>query len=60
MEMIQNLLITILLAVWVCGSIGFIIWMVQGIFHDRKNEKREAERAARDMEYHKKRMEALK
>ena len=60
MEMIQNLLITILLAVWVCGSIGFIIWMGQGSRHDRHNEQREAERSERDMEYHKKRMEALK
>ena len=52
MELIQNIL--------ACLSIGFFVWLVQGISNDHKREKREKEQAARDLEYHEKRMKELK
>lgn len=56
MEMIQNILVTALLGIWACVSIGLFVSLVQGIAYDRKREKREKEQASRDLEYHEKRM----
>ena len=60
MEMIQNILITVLLCVWVCLSAGFFVWILQDVIIDRKREKREEARAARDLEYHERRMNERK
>ncbi len=60
MEMIQNILVTALLGIWACVSIGLFVSLVQGIVNDRKREKREKEQASRDLEYHEKRMKELK
>lgn len=60
MEMIQNILVTALLGIWACVSIGLFVSLVQGITYDRKREKREKEQASRDLEYHEKRMKELK
>ena len=60
MEMIQNILVTALLGIWACVSIGLFVSLVQGIAYDRKREKREKEQATRDLEYHEKRMKELK
>lgn len=60
MEMIQNILVTALLGIWACVSIGLFVSLVQGIVNDRKREKREKEQASRDLEYHEKRMRELK
>ena len=60
MEFIQNLFATILLGVWVVGSIGLVVCLVQNIIHDRNQEKREVARADRDKEYHEKRMKELR
>ena len=60
MEMIQNILVTALLGIWACVSIGLFVALVQGIVNDCKREKREKEQASRDLEYHKKRMKELK
>lgn len=59
MEMIQTILITTLLLAWLCISISFLVTSVQSFVYDRKREKREREQAARDLEYHNKRMESL-
>ena len=59
MEMIQTILITTLLLAWLCISISFLVTSVQYFVYDRKREKREREQAARDLEYHNKRMESL-
>lgn len=40
MEMIQNILVTALLGIWACVSIGLFVSLVQGISNDRKREKR--------------------
>lgn len=60
MEMIQNILVTALLGIWACVSIGLFVSLVQRISNDRKREKREKEQASRDLEYHEKRMKELK
>lgn len=60
MEMIQSILVTALLGIWACVSIGLFVSLVQGIAYDRKREKREKEQASRDLEYHEKRMKELK
>lgn len=60
MEMIQNILVTALLGIWACVSIGLFVSLVQGIAYDRKREKREKEQASRDLEYHEKRMKEMK
>ena len=49
MELIQNILVTALLGIWVCASIGLFVSLVQGIVNDRKREKREKEQASRDL-----------
>ena len=58
MEMLQTILITIILAAWLCLSVTFLVTTIMSLVYDRKREKREKEQAARDLEYHKKRMEA--
>ena len=60
MEMIQNILVTALLGVWICLSAGFFVWIMQGVIIERKREKREEARAARDLEYHERRMNERK
>ena len=60
MEMIQSILVTALLGIWACVSIGLFVSLVQGIAYDRKREKREKEQASRDLEYHEKRMKEMK
>ena len=59
MEMLQTILITIILAAWLCLSVAFLVTTIMSLVYDRKREKREKEQAVRDLEYHKKRMEAL-
>ena len=60
MENIQSFLVTILLSVWVCLSIGLLVAMIQNIRNDRRREERERERDRRDLEYHRARMKSLK
>lgn len=59
MELIQTILITCILAMWLCFSVVFLITAVQSLIYDRKREKREREQAERELEYHNKRMENL-
>lgn len=59
MEMIQTILLTVLLFVWLCISISFLVTSIQTFLYDRKREKRELAQAERDKEYHDKRMENL-
>lgn len=59
MELIQTILITGILAMWLCFSVVFLITAVQCLIYDRKREKREREQAERELEYHNKRMENL-
>lgn len=49
-------LVNILLGIWSCVSIGFLISMVQNIVESRRQAKRDRDREARDIEYHEARM----
>lgn len=59
MATLQTILLTILLVIWLCFSIVFLITAVQSTMYDRKREKREKEQANRDKEYHALRMKEL-
>ena len=59
MATFESILLCALLIIWLCFSVVFLITAVQSLFYDRKREKREREQAARDLEYHTKRMENL-
>lgn len=56
MATLQTILLTILLVIWLCFSIVFLITAIQSVMYDRKREKREKEQANRDKEYHALRM----
>ena len=53
---LQTILLTALIFIWLCFSVVFLITSIQSAIYDRKREKREREQAARDLEYHPKRM----
>ena len=53
---LQTILLTALIFIWLCFSVVFLITSIQSAIYDRKREKREREQAARDLEYHRKRM----
>lgn len=59
MTTIQTILLLALLAIWLCVSAVILISSIQSFIYDRKREKREREQAARDAEYHEKRMKLL-
>lgn len=50
MTIIQTLLATGLMAIWLCVSIMFLICSIQSFINDRKREKREREQEQRDRE----------
>ena len=60
METAQAILVIVLLAVWSCISISFLITSIQSLLYDRIREKREIEKDKRDLEYHEKRMNDYK
>ena len=60
MTTLQTILVTTLLAIWLCFSLVFLITAIQSAIYDRKREKREKEQAVRDFEYHEKRMNDFK
>ena len=60
MTSLQTILVTALIAIWLCFSVVFLITAIQGAAYDRKREKREIAQAARDLEYHEQRMKEFK
>ena len=60
MEYIQNIIVTVLLSVWVCVSVAFLVGLIQSAVNDQRREKRELEKDKRDLEYHQARMKSLK
>lgn len=60
MTTLQIILVAALLAIWLCISLVFLITAIQSAIYDRKREKREKAQAARELEYHEKRMNDLK
>ena len=59
MVLIQTILITAILAMWLFFSVVFLITSIQSLIYDRKREKRELAQAERDREYHAQRMKDL-
>ena len=59
MTSLQTILVTALIAIWLCFSVVFLITAIQSAAYDRKREKHELAQAERDKEYHAKRMEEL-
>lgn len=60
MTTLQTVLVTAFIAIWLCISVGFLVSVIQSAIYDRKREKREKAQAARDLEYHEKRMADFK
>lgn len=60
MTTLQTVLVTALIAIWLCISVGFLVSVIQSAIYDRKREKREKAQAVRDLEYHEKRMADFK
>lgn len=60
MTTLQTILVTALIAIWLCISVGFLVTVIQSAIYDRRREKREKAQAARDLEYHEKRMADFK
>ena len=60
MTTLQTILVTTLLAIWLCFSLVFLITAIQSAIYDRKREKREKEQAVRDLEYREKRINDFK
>lgn len=60
MTTLQTILVTALIAIWLCISVGFLVSVIQSAIYDRNREKREKAQAARDLEYHEKRMANFK
>ena len=59
MTTLQTILLTVLIAIWLCFSIVFLINAIQSTVYDRKREKREKAQAVRDKEYHELRMKEI-
>ena len=60
MTTLQTILVTALIAIWLCFSIVLLVTAIQSAVYDRKREKREKAQAARDLEYHEQRMKEFK
>lgn len=58
--MLQTVLTTALLVIWLCFSITFLVSAIQSFIFDRRREKREQEKEQLDLEYHEERMKNLK
>ena len=59
-DIFTDILVTALIAIWLCFSVVFLITAIQSAVYDRKREKREKAQAARDFEYHEQRMKEFK
>ena len=60
MTTIEILFAMAMIVIWGCFGITMVISSVQGFIYDRRREKRELERDARDHEYHEECMKNLK
>lgn len=59
MTTLQAAFLILLLAIWLCISVVFLITVIQNLLNDRKEEQRRVEADKRDKEYHEKRMKEL-
>jgi large-conductance mechanosensitive channel len=60
MEILQTILITLILTIWLVFSVVFLISAIQNYINGRKRKQREADKEKRDLEYHKACMKELR
>lgn len=56
----QTVLTIVLLVMWLCFSITFLVLAIQSFIFDHRREKRELEKEQLVLEYHEERMKNLK
>lgn len=60
MTIIELIFVIALVVIWGCFGVSMLISTIQNFIYDKRREKRELERDAREREYHEKRMKNLK
>ena len=60
MTIIDLIFVIALVVIWGCFGISMLISTIQNFIYDKRREKRELERDAREREYHEERMKNLK
>ena len=60
MTIIDLIFVIALVVIWGCFGVSMLISTIQNFIYDKRREKRELERDAREREYHEERMKNLK
>lgn len=60
MTIIELIFVIALVVIWGCFGVSMLISTIQNFIYDKRREKRELERDAREREYHEERMINLK
>lgn len=60
MTIIELIFVIALVVIWSCFGVSMLISTIQNFIYDKRHEKRELERDAREREYHEERMKNLK
>lgn len=55
----ETILVVTIVVIWACFGISVLISTIQTFIYDKRREKRELEKDARDREFHEKRMKSL-
>ena len=59
-SIIELIFVIALVVIWGCFGVSMLISTIQNFIYDKRREKRELERDAREREYHEERMKNLK
>lgn len=60
MTIIELIFVIAWVVIWGCFGVSMLISTIQNFIYDKRREKRELERDAREREYHEERMKNLK
>ena len=60
MTIIELIFVIALVVIWGCFGVSMLISTIQNFIYDKRREKRELERDAREREYHEEHMKNLK
>lgn len=60
MTIIELIFVIALVVIWGCFGVSTLISTIQNFIYDKRREKRELERDARERKYHEERMKNLK
>ena len=55
----ETILVVTIVVIWACFGISVLISTIQTFIYDKRREKLELEKDARDREFHEKRMKSL-